>query len=199
MSAPGRQPPAPQPGPPLVPSEFFSSELSKKGYVLNHIALQVSSAATSLAFYVDLLGMSVAFAINAGPFSAYYLGYPEEGDESSADMAKSSGTRSGLLELIVTNGDNGGDEQKSRESDRKTMQGGFAHLGFRVPDVAETLQRAKDRGYKVLKVVDDVRLQNMPLPSWSGHQGREMLSSQQWQGGFETTFAQIAFLEDPDG
>ncbi|KAI8937389.1 hypothetical protein NX059_006593 [Plenodomus lindquistii] len=199
MSTRGRQPPALRPGPPLVPSDVFSSELSTNGYVLNHIALQVSSAATSLAFYVDFLGMSVAFEINAGPFSAYYLGYPEEGDESSADMAKSAGTRSGLLELIVTNGGNGGDEQKSCESGQKTMQGGFAHIGFRVPDVAETVQRAKDRGYKVLKAVDDVRLQSMPLPSWSGHQGRETLSSQRWKSEFETTFAQIAFLQDPDG
>jgi lactoylglutathione lyase len=143
--------------------------------------------------------MSVAFAINAGPFSAYYLGYPEEGDESSANMARSVGTRSGLLELIVTHGDNGGDQQESGESGRKTSKVGFAHLGFRVPDVAETLQRAKDRGFKVLKTVDDVRLQSMPLPSWSGHQGRKISSSQQWQGGFETTFAQIGFLEDPDG
>lgn len=63
-------PPHPQPGPPHIPVAFSVPDPSTTGYKLNHIALQVSSAATALAFYSDFLGMQLAFALNAGPFSA---------------------------------------------------------------------------------------------------------------------------------
>src|SRR5882757_4953456 len=94
------QPPLPPPGPPFIPSSFSptTNNVETKGYILNHVGLQISSAASSLSFYVDFLGMSMIFAVNTGPFTAYYFSYPQEGDEEPADMARTAGSRSGLLE-----------------------------------------------------------------------------------------------------
>lgn len=154
--------------------------------------------------------MSLVFTLNAGPFTAYYLGYRQgEGDATPADIARTSGVRSGLLELIKAHDDDsdGGSASKddaSRKESRIKSQApgrGFAHLGYRVPDVAETLRRAEEKGWKVFKALDDLDVRFMPLPSWErneseGKAGREGMK---WEGGFEKTFAQIGFVQDPDG
>jgi lactoylglutathione lyase len=207
-----QQPAIPPPGPPFIPPSFpwNADDTNTNGYVLNHVALQISSPASSLSFYVDLLGMSLIFTLNAGPFAAYYLGYREpEHDATPADMARAAGKRSGLLELIVVTDQDAkldiathSGTQSAEKGDGGNMFGrgrGFAHLGFRVPDVAETLRRALEKGWKVMKALDDVDVWFMPLPGWEdepdGKEGKE----RRWEGGFEKTFAQVAFVQDPDG
>jgi catechol 2,3-dioxygenase-like lactoylglutathione lyase family enzyme len=186
-------PPEPIPGPPYIPQSFQSSSHGSaiEGAVLNHVALQIESASLSLAFYIDFLGMSLIFAINTGPFTAYYLGYAQPSDPSPAEMAVATGVRSGLLELILPHDDIEG----AVEGQCHTKRRGFAHIGIRVSDVSETLKLAEQRGWKVVKRLVDVAVKDMPLPGWDGEIGRET----KWQGGFEKTFAQIGFLEDPDG
>ncbi|KAK4946326.1 hypothetical protein LTR10_014524 [Elasticomyces elasticus] len=197
--------PTPEPGPPHIPAQFpVGREASAtEGYVLNHVALQISSASASLAFYTDFLGMILVFALNAGPFTAYYLGYPAETDSRPADMAATMGSRSGLLELILSH------DQPTSSEDQESTKGsgtvdcerklnhGFAHLGIRVPDVAETLKRAERLGCKVHKFVGDVEVSHMPLPGWDVTKVEDR--ARRWAGGFERTFAQIGFVKDPDG
>ncbi|KAJ9633603.1 hypothetical protein H2204_006809 [Knufia peltigerae] len=178
-------PPAPEPGTPYISQTILCRVPATKDYVLNHVALQIESPASSLAFYIDFLGMSLIFVVNTGPFTAYYLGYPQKSDVSPADMAAETGVRSGLLELISLH-DKVDDTPETSPSKRR----GFAHLGIRVPDVSETLKLAKEKGWKVIKHLDNVEPYDMPLPG-KIHGA--------WQAGFDQTFAQIGFLEDPDG
>lgn len=199
--------PIPEPGLPHVPAHFpVSQEASEtQGYVLNHVALQITSASASLAFYVDFLGMSLVFALNAGPFMAYYLGYSSETDSCPADMMARMGSRSGLLELILSRDQPGSSEEdvQGGEGSQKTVRRvrglghGFAHLGIRVPDVVETLKRAARLGWTVHKPVDGVEVNHMPLPGWNTTKAEDR--AKRWEGGFERTFAQIGFVEDPDG
>ncbi|ETN36194.1 uncharacterized protein HMPREF1541_08471 [Cyphellophora europaea CBS 101466] len=235
MASTGRRPQQqahyPTPGVPLIPESFAppSQTTATQGYVLNHTALQVSSASASLDFYVGFLGMSLMFATNTGLFSAYYLGYPQETDTCPSDMTRTSGLRSGLLELIVAH------EQDTRQpqhqgatvdianvADPETYGGqaiekkcrttpralhprlGFAHIGIRVPDVQATLQRAEQHGWQVRKRLHDIEPRYMPLPSWpsrdeTNSEVRDQILKESWQGGFEYMFAQIGFIEDPDG
>jgi lactoylglutathione lyase len=209
MSDSEEYPPFPPPGPPFIPASFHQNtdDGDTTGYVFNHVALQISSPALSFSFYVGFLGMSLIFAINAGPMTAYYLGYRNaEHDAVPSDMARGSGARSGLLELIVANDEDAthGDltpngTEKLRASGGGTQSGrrvGFAHFGFRVPNVAETVKRAEEKGWKVVKPLDKVDVQYMPLPGWENEiEGKE----RKWEGGFEKTFAQVAFVQDPDG
>ncbi|KIW12691.1 hypothetical protein PV08_09969 [Exophiala spinifera] len=193
-------PPLPPPGPPFIPASFpqNTDDGDTDGYVLNHVALQISSPAASFAFYVDFLGMSLIFALNAGPMTAYYLGYPDKGNDTvPADMARASGGRSGLLELIVAHNEHGQAEHAETNGfEKPRRKAGFAHLGLRVPDVAATLRRAEEKGWKVAKPLDKVDVHFMPLPGWE----RQPESTvRKWEGGFEKTFAQIAFIQDPDG
>lgn len=202
--------PLPEPGPPLIPETFSAGSQMPltKGYILNHVALQITSAAASLAFYVDFLGLSLVFVLNAGPFTAYYLGYPQETDTTPIDMMRHLGTRSGLLELILDHGTIGRDPETGEggnaaqppgkgNASRRPPTHGLAHLGFRVPDVGDTLRRAEEKGWTVLKRMQDLEVSNMPLPCWDsvelqGH-------PRPWKGEFEAAFAQIGFVQDPDG
>ena len=176
-----------------------------EGYVCNHVALQIGSVAASLSFYADFLGMSLIFALNAGPFTAYYLGYPEEGDGGPGDMVRGMGGRQGLVELLRMNDgevdggvkDGSGDGEGERA--RGSRGGGLAHLGFRVPDVAETLRRAEERGWEVRKRVGEVDVRYMYESLPGGEVEAPQGQRRGWEGGFEKTFAQIGFVRDPDG
>ncbi|KAH8804503.1 Glyoxalase/Bleomycin resistance protein/Dihydroxybiphenyl dioxygenase [Xylogone sp. PMI_703] len=196
-----QRPPFPAPGPPFVSPEFSRSPGPSKtdGYLLNHVALQIKSPEKSLSFYVDFLGMCLVFAFNTGPFTAYYLGYPEKGDESPKNIAKYMGTRSGLLELIWLHEDVSNSDIGHGGLGKNSAGTGFAHLGIRVPDVRQTLKYAEDLGFKILKKMDDVEVRSMPLPSWASQGDKEGKLVRKWEGGFEKILAQIAFIEDPDG
>ena len=201
---PNPSPPIPIPGTPLVPSEFAvrSATEGTAGYILNHVALHITSRTRSFAFYVDFLGLQLIFAISAGPFVAYYLGYPGDGDTCPADIARTSGSRSGLLELISTSDQDEAEAPEEVASDsgiefgQKPSAFGFAHLGFRVPDVSATLERARSMGWEVLKPLGEASVDKVPLP---GCQSGQEKTGQAWIGGFEKTIAQIGFVKDPDG
>ena len=57
------------------------------GYKLNHFMLRIRDPEASLHFYINLMGMRTVFTMNAGPFTIYYLGYPQT-SEHRADPAK---------------------------------------------------------------------------------------------------------------
>lgn len=108
------KPPKPAPGPPFLPETFASSVTQSEtaGYLLTHTALQIRSAEVSLPFYLGMLGMTLIFALNAGPFTAYYLGYPQEGDKATGEIAATTGFRRGLLELIEVHDADGKEVRK---------------------------------------------------------------------------------------
>ncbi|KAK5311255.1 hypothetical protein LTR93_011791 [Exophiala xenobiotica] len=205
MPSSRHQAPVPGIGPPFVPSSLTVHPKSK-GYSLNHVALQVSSIDQAFLFYVDFLGLSLAFAVNTGPFTAYYLGYAQEGvDTSPADLAGSTSTRTGFLELIFSHDDEATGNEGPRQGPTVAVNGptqtsskqrfGFAHLGFRVPDVDEALKRATEKGFNVIKPFGDADVSHVRFPNWEAGYGSRKRS----HPFFQNALAGIGFIEDPDG
>jgi catechol 2,3-dioxygenase-like lactoylglutathione lyase family enzyme len=159
--------PLPSPGAPFIPDAWSNPLVaSNESNNFNHTAIRVSSVERSSAFYTDFLSLSLFFALNTGPFTAYSLGL------------KRMGSSAGFLELVYAHEDDSlaDDDEKGCVSGKEgeverdvpirryeNTQGkmGFAHLGFRVPNVGRTLERARNIGYKVLKMESDVRISHM--------------------------------------
>ncbi|TVY64741.1 Lactoylglutathione lyase [Fusarium oxysporum f. sp. cubense] len=157
------------------------------GFQLTHSMLRISNPKKSLAFYQDLLCMSRIFTINAGPFTVYYLGYAEDGDQVPADLL-SNPSRSGLLELVhITSHD----IQSLPESNTQYSNTGFGHLGFKMPDVEAVLNKARDGGWTILKTLDQE-----PPVAVGIHQS---VDYQLMHESFVGMYSRIGFLEDPDG
>lgn len=189
--------------PPVLPGErkvaddLTATSTATHGYRLNHIMLCITDAARSLKFYTDFLGMSLVFRLNAGPFTIYYLGYASSLDKVPMDMAKSLSSRSGLIELMYFHESNQNDaraqatsENPSSNNEDGATRGGFGHLGLVVPDVEQTLERARQHGYEVLKEVASTAGTALEL---------SQVESDALHRNFLAAFAQIGFLRDPDG
>jgi lactoylglutathione lyase len=57
------------------------------GFKLNHFMLRIRDPKPSLDFYVNLISMRTVLVMNTGPFTIYYLGYPQT-EEHRADPVK---------------------------------------------------------------------------------------------------------------
>ena len=150
------------------------------------------------AFYVDLLGMTLFTAMGAGPIVAYYLGNLQEGDKSPEDIAAAIGTRNGLLELIHVPGE----EDSTNDNASSARQPfGLAHLGFRVPVVGETLRKAEQSGFKIMKRLGEADERHVGLPSWEYvlHQTPEQRQNNRWGIDYERIFGLFGFIQEPDG
>lgn len=181
-----------------MPAEHGEASANNEGYILNHVAIKVASVAASKAFYVDFLGMKELFTIETGRFAAHYLGSALTARESAQEIHSSMPSRSGLLELIAvptattSDGDQISNPDRSNKSlDRKSAYG-FVHLGFRVPDVAQTMQRARQLGWTILKDVDETEIMPAALP------GRTVERTGEWKEDFRPILARIGFVADPD-
>lgn len=62
-----------------------------------------------------------------------------------------------------------------------------------MPNVAETLERVKERGYEVIKPLGEAKLETMGLPGVVVKGGFGEVSE-----GYKFVFGQLAFVRDPD-
>ncbi|OQE13589.1 hypothetical protein PENSTE_c052G00870 [Penicillium steckii] len=170
-------------------------------FKLNHIMVRIQDPARSLHFYVDLLGMRTVFTMDTGPFTIYYLGYPQI-DEHKIDMTKFgqdtlanlTGTL-GLLELYHIHGS----ENKPPglySTGNQPPALGFGHLGFTVPDVLKTVQYLTSHGVEVVKDLGVATRVSIPLSVSEAERG---LGLDDLHPSFQKVFEQIAFVRDPDG
>ncbi|KAH7159166.1 hypothetical protein DER46DRAFT_474050, partial [Fusarium sp. MPI-SDFR-AT-0072] len=126
------------------------------GYKLNHFMMRIRDAKQSMGFYINLIGMRTIFTLNAGPFTVYYLGYPQT-NKHHVDLAKFAintiinlpHTLS-LLELFhVPCTEKQEPSFYARGNTPPNL--GFRHLGFTVPNVPQALMRLKVYGVLVFK------------------------------------------------
>lgn len=169
------------------------------GFKLNHMMMRIQDPARSLHFYIDLLGMRTVFTMNVGPFTIYYLGYPQT-DEHKTNMTKFgqdtlanlAGTL-GLLELYHIHGsENEPPGLYSTGNQPPTL--GFGHLGFTVPDVPATLEYLTSHGVEVVKELGVATRESIPLSSWEAERG---LGLGDVHPAYQKVFEQIAFVKDP--
>ena len=171
------------------------------GFKLNHFMLRIRDPEESLHFYVDLMGMRTVFTMNTGPFTIYYLGYPQT-DEHRADPVKFGvDTVSklqhtlGLLELYHVHGsENQPSDYYSTGNEPPNL--GFGHLGFTVPDVPTALKRLQGAGVKVLKPLGVTTRETIPLSKWEAEKG---IGRGAIHAEYAKVFDNIAFVMDPNG
>ncbi len=131
-------------------------------FVLNQTMLRIKDPERSVAFYRDVLGMTLIerFDFDAMAFSLYFMGYPTEPvPEDPRARAQWLFDQPALLELTHNHGTetdanfkhhNGNDEPR-----------GFGHIGISVPDVYAACERFESMDVEFVKRPDDGNMKGL--------------------------------------
>ncbi|KIX08713.1 lactoylglutathione lyase [Rhinocladiella mackenziei CBS 650.93] len=173
------------------------------GYRFNHMMIRIQDPEPTLNFYVNLMGMRTVFAINTGPMTVYYLGYPQTPEHRAdpAAFAQHVAQHSvltqtlGLLELCHYHGSEN-EAHGYISSGNIPPHLGFNHLGFTVPSVPETVERLRSAGVKVVKDYGQGPVEGIPTTTWEREKG---IATDSLGDGFLNVVRQVAFVEDPNG
>lgn len=179
--------------PPLTPND------PAIGFKLFHLMLRIRDPARSLHFYVNLMGMRTVFTMNTGPFTIYYLGYPQS-EEHRADLAKFGRDTvlnlpytPGLFELYHIHG-----SEKEPEGYYSTGNQppnlGLGHIGFSVPDVSRAVEHLRSHGVEVIKDLGVADRKDVPLSQW---EAQHEVGLGDLHPAYQRVFEQIAFVKDP--
>jgi lactoylglutathione lyase len=126
------------------------------GFVMNQTMLRIKDPERSVAFYRDVLGMTLLdrYDFDAMKFSLYFMGYPTtDVPTDKAARIKWIFEQPALIELTHNWGSeddpalayhNGNDEPR-----------GFGHIGISVPDVYAACERFERLGVAFVKRPDD--------------------------------------------
>lgn len=151
------------------------------------------------------MGMRTVFTMNVGPFTIYYLGYPQTDEHREdlprfgADTAANLQHTLGLLELYHVHG-------SEKEGDGYYQTGnsppnlGFGHLGFTVPSVPAALKRMKENGVEIVKDLGVSTRQSIPISDWENERGVGVEikgSESEIHPEYQKVFEKIAFVKDP--
>jgi lactoylglutathione lyase len=128
-----------------------------QNYVFNQTMLRIRDPERSLAFYQDVLGMTLYQRIDFPEmsFSLYFLGYPQNhASQSLPDdpVARSRFTfaQSALLELTHNWGTENDDSFEGYHNGNQDPRG-FGHIGLSVPDVEVACSRFESLGVEFVK------------------------------------------------
>ncbi|WP_373457046.1 lactoylglutathione lyase [Porphyrobacter sp. GA68] len=134
------------------------------GYTFNHTMLRIKDPEPSLAFYRDLLGMTLLRQLDfpEAEFSLYFLAFVEEGEAIPTDDAgvrEYLFSRSGVLELTH----NWGTEKESGPTyhNGNAEPRGFGHIALAVPDVHAACERFNEAGVEFVKRPDEGRMKGL--------------------------------------
>ncbi len=130
-----------------------------EGFVLNQTMLRVRDPRASLAFYRDVLGMTLLQQLDFAEmkFSLYFLAYLKEGEavpENPAERAQFIFARETTLELTHNWGTESDPDFAGYHSGNQEPRG-FGHLGVSVPDVAAACARFEELGVPFKKRPQD--------------------------------------------
>ena len=120
---------------------------------LNQTMLRIKDPASSLAFYCDVLGMTLVKQLDFPEmaFSLYFLAY---GTEENLDSIGNAFGRPGVLELTHNHGTEA-DENFAGYHNGNDAPRGFGHIGIHVPDVYAACERFDRLGVEFVKRPDD--------------------------------------------
>ena len=145
-----------------------------KGFVFNQTMLRIKDPARSLAFYAEVMGMTLLKKLDFPDmeFTLYFLGYirPEDNPipEDAFERTEYTFGQKALLELTHNWGTESDDSFAGYHSGNDNPRG-FGHIGMSVPDVENACARFEKLGVEFVKRLDDGKMKG------------------------------IAFIKDPDG
>ena len=126
------------------------------GFVLNQTMLRIRDPELSVAFYRDVMGMTLLdrYDFPALKFSLYFMGYPQGPiPDDRAQRIEWVFQQPALLELTH----NWGTESDPAFSyhNGNSEPRGFGHIGLSVPDVHAACARFEEQGVEFVKRPDD--------------------------------------------
>lgn len=129
------------------------------GFTLNQTMLRVRDPAASVAFYRDVLGMTLLQKLDFPPmkFSLYFMAYLAEGEaipDDPAERARFIFSRETTLELTHNWGTESDPDFPGYHSGNVEPRG-FGHLGISVPDVDAACARFEALGVPFRKRPND--------------------------------------------
>ncbi|VUC25156.1 unnamed protein product [Clonostachys rosea] len=169
------------------------------GYKFNHVMFRIRDPTRSLHFYINLMGMRTIFTLNSGPFTIYYIGYPQTTEHQSdfgkfaRDTLPELQRTMGLIELFHIHGSENEPEDYYCTGNQPPHLG-LGHFGFTVPDVPRALERLRSHGVEVVKDVGVSTRDAVPLSEWERQRGIGVGDLHQ---SYNAIFEQIAFVKDP--
>ncbi len=126
------------------------------GFVLNQTMLRIRDPERSVAFYRDVMGMTLLdrYDFPALKFSLYFMGYPQGPiPDDRAQRIEWVFRQPALLELTHNWGTEG-DPAFSYHNGNSEPRG-FGHIGLSVPDVHAACARFEEQGVEFVKRPDD--------------------------------------------
>ena len=155
------------------------------GYTFNHTMLRVKDPAKSLAFYRDLLGMTLLRQadFSEAKFSLYFLAFVEDGEEVPWDdeaAREYQFSREGVLELTHNWGTEGEDGPVYHDGNSDPR--GFGHIALCVPDVAQACRRFEEAGVTFVKRPEDGRMKHIAFIADPDGYWVEILSAKEMAG-----------------
>ena len=145
-----------------------------EGFVFNQTMLRIKDPERSLAFYQDVLGMTLVKKLDFPEmeFSLFFMGYvrPEDGPIPQDPLERTEYTfeQKALLELTHNWGTENNETFEGYHNGNNDPRG-YGHIGLSVPDVYSACSRFEELGVEFVKRPDDGKMKG------------------------------IAFIKDPDG
>ena len=135
------------------------------GFVMNQTMLRIRDPEVSVAFYRDVLGMTLLdrYAFEAMQFTLYFMGYlgPDEVIPANAGArAQWVFGRPALIELTHNWGTESNPEFAGYH-DGNADPRGFGHIGVSVPDVYAACERFEQLGVEFVKRPDDGKMKGL--------------------------------------
>lgn len=131
-------------------------------FVMNQTMLRIRDPEKSVAFYRDVLGMSLLdrFDFPDMSFSLYFMGYPAtEIPADRSERAKWVFEQPALLELTHNYGTESDNEFSYHNGNDEPR--GFGHIGISVPDVYTACARFDELGVEYVKRPDDGNMKGL--------------------------------------
>jgi lactoylglutathione lyase len=161
-----------------------------QGFVLNQTMLRVRDPKASVAFYVDVLGMTLLQQLDFAEmqFSLYFLAYLADGETIPADPAERARfifSRETTLELTHNWGTESDPDFAGYHSGNSDPRG-FGHLGISVPDVAAACARFETLGVTFKKRPSDGMMKDIAFITDPDGYWLEILSAEGMAGTIAT-------------
>ncbi len=135
-------------------------------FVMNQTMLRIRDPARSLAFYRDVLGMTLFKRLDFPEmaFSLYFVGYLRAGDGQLPDEPRARTAFTFRQRALIELTHNWGTERDAEFAgyhDGNRAPQGFGHIGLSVPDVAAACRRFDELGVEFVKRPDEGKMKGL--------------------------------------